>query len=628
MSSKPPISFFATPRGKTEPRYPITCRRDFDEAMASFSTDADIWHEAYEAQWNTWKYGSVSRHDDWESVCRLIRRGLENEYMEGSCWHAASAMHRLFGLPLVAIIVPGGEGDPDDPDPGKRPDGVEHVAAILPDGRFVDMRGPLRGESELCRNMSDEEHGDAKISPYVVRAITDAEIQDIVRDYDRITAPVDRELFLEKTDIIVRTLFDDLISGEFARRSWKTDRSSSFSVWHLGDPSAPVKIGTASLVDGGRRCAFSYDDDWLRGGFPLSPDMPLVEGLQVPSGKVGGALADAVPDRWGQYAIRMVDRPVRVCPLDVLYLAGDRRVGALGISSDPDSYRPHAFNALWSAEEGLRKADRAIQRLLLGETMTEREFEFLRTSRGLGGSKQKILVEFEGVEWIAKLPQDGPVDLGLVEHATAKLAESVGIRVPETQVVWVESGTAFLSKRFDRDGSKRVHVLSGKTMLLDTDESYVALAGVIRRYGNPETVAEQCRELFVRMAFNMLIGNSDDHGKNHAFIRLPSGHYELSPAYDILPQLGGLRRQAIPIYPGCQRDDFEAAIGCASDFGMTADQAMATWREVADGVDRWREVFAAVGVTDGDIDCLADFLDGDDRAAMRRSLLSASHGHT
>lgn len=404
-------------------------------------------------------------------------------------------------------------------------------------------------------------------------------------------------------------------------------RLQSMSVWYLADPMAPVKIGTVSLIDGGRRCGFAYADSWLRDGFPLSLDMPLTEGPQVPSGNCGGALTDAMPDRWGRHVIRAVDRPARFSLVDVLYLAGDRRIGALGISSDPDRHRPHESGAPLPVED-LPKVDAAIRRLLLKEPMTDHERELLRSARGLGGSRPKIVVSLNGGEWIAKLPSGGPVDFGLVEHATARLAESVGIRVPETRVERINSGTVFLSRRFDRADGKRMHVLSGKTMLLDTDESYVALAEVPRRYGNPETAAEQCRELFVRMAFNVLVGNSDDHSKNHAFVRLSSRHYELSPAYDILPQLSGPGRQAMPITPGCQSDDCETAVGCAAAFGMTADHAMAAWRKVAECVGRWREVFASVGVTDGDIDHIAYFLEGGDRVTMLQSLFSASHCHT
>lgn len=124
-------------------------------------------------------------------------------------------------------------------------------------------------------------------------------------------------------------------------------RMSTLWVWYLANPQAPEKVGAVSLVSATKRCSFTYDATWKESGFPLSPDMPFgrrgsVDVILPPVGwEAPGALDDAMPDRWGQSTIRVIDRPKRLTALDFLYYAGDRRFGALGVSSSPDEYRPY-----------------------------------------------------------------------------------------------------------------------------------------------------------------------------------------------------------------------------------------------------------------------------------------------
>ena len=120
-------------------------------------------------------------------------------------------------------------------------------------------------------------------------------------------------------------------------------KRDSLFCWYLGDPADPRLIGEVKLEAEARSCILLSDPEWMRSGFDLTPDMPLKQRLHAPKGglKLPGALDDAMPDRWGERMIRVISRPSRMSPIDLLWYAGDRRFGALGISSSMEAYVPH-----------------------------------------------------------------------------------------------------------------------------------------------------------------------------------------------------------------------------------------------------------------------------------------------
>lgn len=176
-----------------------------------------------------------------------------------------------------------------------------------------------------------------------------------------------------------------------------------------------------------------------------------------------------------------------------------------------------------------------------------------------------------------------------------------------------------LTRRFDRVVDARLHALSANTLLMKGREAYCALAEICRSHGPGDVtfLESQRREIFARMIFNMLIDNTDDHAKNHAFLRRPEGGLELSKAYDIPPQMNGMGEQALPIAP--DQPDFTraAAIASSKRFGLSEREAREIWDSVARGVDRWKDAFTELGVTPADIDYLADFLDAEAKLDLR-----------
>jgi len=405
---------------------------------------------------------------------------------------------------------------------------------------------------------------------------------------------------------------------------------NSLSVWCLENPDFPRKVGAVSLAPGMKRLSFKYDAEWIETGFDLSPDMPRFErkkpnsgDILAPNGKSApGALDDAMPDRWGQTIIRVVDNPPRLTPLDFLYFAGDRRFGCLGVSIERDQYVPYFLPPL-PRRESLAAAADLFEKILSRQGVDERERLLLASSRTMGGARPKMLVEIDGHEWIAKFPQGDVVDMPLVEHATMKLAVQMGIQAAETMVHNIGVGHVLLVKRFDREGDRRIHVLSAQSILAKTSRpSYVGMAEALRAKAPPGEMNERRREVFARLAFNVLMDNTDDHDKNHAFVRMEGDRWTLSKAYDLLPQMNGAGVHGMPVGRKKGATPFLTAVANHAEFGLSRDAAVEEWLRVAGWIGRWREIFSGFGVSGQDIEYLSQYIDAPEKIAMRERSIS------
>lgn len=398
------------------------------------------------------------------------------------------------------------------------------------------------------------------------------------------------------------------------------------SVWNLADPKQPVRIGEVRLIAGNRGLSFTYDPNWIANGHPLSGDMPLQTAPLVPKDRdLGlGAISDAMPDRWGEKAIRYLDRPKRVTPLDLLYFAGDRRFGSLGFSIPMDRYVPHDSGPLPELDSIESLMD-LIQRIDNNEPLSEQEKLLASSTRTMGGAHPKALVQVGDKECIAKFPRGSNVDIALIEHASLVLAAGAGIAVSPTIPVRSVSGHIVVIERFDRNQGQRLHCASAKSALLCgvnptyppiEELSYPAMADFIRQFSNPVNQSETRKEIFRRMAFNILIENTDDHEKNHAFI-FDERHWSLAPAYDVLPLMANAGHQEMIVGSDGAGGSLSNALSQCERFGLERDEAIESWFAVADRVSRWKEVFSEKGVTSSDIEYLSDFIDSEERVAMR-----------
>jgi serine/threonine-protein kinase HipA len=399
----------------------------------------------------------------------------------------------------------------------------------------------------------------------------------------------------------------------------------SMSLWWLADVQVPKRIGTLSLQDQRRKVALSYDAAWIASaqGFALSEDLPLQAGLMLPAERdtAVGAVDDARPDQWGERVIRLLERPARLSLLEYLYFAGDDRFGALGVSLHPHTYVAAPTSAM-PTFDGLADMHQAVQCVMAGEAVSEQQRRLLQPGVSMGGARPKSLMHIEGASWVVKFSEGGELDSPLVEHASMQLARRCGIHTADTLALPLPQGHAVAVKRFDREGVKRLHVLSAHVALRAAGEAmgYPELAQLIRRLGHPDQVRAQQQELFRRMVFNILIDNTDDHEMNHALVRSEDGFYALSPAFDVLPVAQGLGYQQMRVGALGHESSIANALSEARAFGLTDLQARQVALAISEQLSEWKAVFKNLNVRDADIDLLAQYLDGAHLREQRASL--------
>jgi serine/threonine-protein kinase HipA len=325
----------------------------------------------------------------------------------------------------------------------------------------------------------------------------------------------------------------------------------------------PMALGTLEAHGGksGEVFSFEFSDAALNDAHllrqHLDPDLDLFAGPQYPRDRrvQFGIFSDSSPDRWGR---RLIDRnfarrrrtgelPPRARPAESDYLLGvhdEFRSGALRYKLDGKGEffaddMPSAAPPLVRLRE-LEAASRALEGGADQDPQLDAQLMLLLApGASLGGARPKATVsDPDGNLWIAKFPsQNDRYDTGAWEYVVHQLAHRSGIRVSEAQVRrFSNNGHTFLVRRFDREGVRtRIHYASAMTLTghVDGDDaSYLEIADVIASQGAEAKV--DLMELWTRIAFNVLISNTDDHLRNHGFL-LTSDGWRLAPAFDMNP---------------------------------------------------------------------------------------------
>jgi serine/threonine-protein kinase HipA len=214
----------------------------------------------------------------------------------------------------------------------------------------------------------------------------------------------------------------------------------------------------------------------------------------------------------------------------------------------------------------------------------------------------------ERCEHIAKFSRpDDLFDVPAAEFATLMLAHKAGIAVPSFELVDIGDRSVLLVERFDRtrDGG-RIHYLSAHSVLrprpLSPDGreyrssfSYAAIAEALRPRN--DSAQDDAHELFRRMVLNIMVGNVDDHLRNHAFLMARPGVFRLSPAFDLCPHLEApMRGQQIGVGAYGTASTIENALSQCERFFLRREEARRIVAEVKSVASEWREVFADAGV--------------------------------
>ena len=351
----------------------------------------------------------------------------------------------------------------------------------------------------------------------------------------------------------------------------------------------PVPAGR--LVRSGHSYLFHYGRSYLARDdavpiyepeLPLRPGLlPLPPGLTMPS-----AIRDSSPDAWGRRVIinrltGLSGAAAAATELDELAFlleSGSDRVGALDFQRSPSDYEARLSHA--SLDELQNAADRVEK----GLPLTPELGQALQHSTALGGARPKAQLEADDRKYIAKFSTSG--DLFAVvkaEYLAMRLAAAAGLKVAEVRLDRSLGKDVLLVERFDRQrldgGWLRREMVSALT-LLELDEMMAAYAGydqladVIRhRFARPK---ETLRELFGRLTFNILCGNTDDHARNHSAF-WDGRALVLSPAYDICPQnrTGGEASQAMRILGDRNLSQLRLCLEAAPKFHLGSDEAKA-----------------------------------------------------
>ncbi len=299
------------------------------------------------------------------------------------------------------------------------------------------------------------------------------------------------------------------------------------------------KVGTLATA-ANHLVAFEYEDEWVRNGFSISPfSLPLQKGVFVPKGYdpfegLFGVFSDSLPDGWGRL---LVDRlllkekinPAEVDAMNRLAIVGASGMGAL-------TYQPESSLSLARSELSLDEIAAECKKIFESKDSDNLD-ELFRMGGSSGGARPKVFYKIDGQEWIVKFPssQDGD-DVGVQEYEYSLCARKCGIHMAETRLLESEEhGGFFATKRFDRDGEKRTHMLS-VSALLETSHrfpnlDYNVLMQLTLRLTNDYT---QVWQMFRLMCFNVFSHNRDDHSKNFSFLyNEEESQWVLSPAYDL-----------------------------------------------------------------------------------------------
>lgn len=395
----------------------------------------------------------------------------------------------------------------------------------------------------------------------------------------------------------------------------------------LPRPLLMGELGYESLR-GADSYSFCFDNGWLKkySSLFLSADLRSYPGMQYtqPGHDIFGCFSDALPDRWGRILVARREqilaaeeqRPVRrLTSFDYLMGIDDfSRMGALRFKSSPEGdfinsnagLRIPPVSDIRTLVAASHEIEQSEERNILPEKRWIQQL--VHPGSSLGGARPKAgVVDNSGHLCVAKFPsRNDDHDVALWEYLCHLLAREAGITVADTSVLFVgERHHVFLSRRFDRtDDGRRRHFASAMTLLGLTDgcnattgNGYLDIVDFILQYCCE--VEWNLRQLYRRVAFNIAVGNSDDHFRNHGFLLTPRG-WTLSPAYDLNPTLSNT--QSLLINRDSNLANLDILLDSSDEYLISKEEARSIIQEVKTAVSRWQAVAHRLKIAQREID--------------------------
>ena len=394
----------------------------------------------------------------------------------------------------------------------------------------------------------------------------------------------------------------------------------------LPSPTLVGELGYESLR-GTDSYSFRFSEEWLQayGGLYLSADLNNYSGIQYTASDrdIFGCFSDALPDRWGrtlllrreQILAQEERRPLRrLTSFDFLLGIDDfARMGALRFKEEADGDFINSSPSLrippLTDIRTLEAASKEIERSEIANELPDKRWiaQLIQPGSSLGGARPKAsVVDRDGTLCIAKFPsRRDDYDVGLWEHLCHQLATRAGIKTAQTRVLKTsDEYHTLISERFDRTGGgKRIHFASAMTLLglQDGDNAssgcgYLDIVDFILRHsGDTE---QNLRELYRRVAFNICIGNSDDHFRNHGFLLTRKG-WTLSPAYDMNPTLS--THQSLLISSTTSEANLTILLDASEEYMLPREEARSIINEVRKGLEGWQSLATRLGISQREI---------------------------
>jgi serine/threonine-protein kinase HipA len=308
------------------------------------------------------------------------------------------------------------------------------------------------------------------------------------------------------------------------------------------------------LVLDGRKILFKYSDVYLETSHNLSPNQLVFDNIpqttqEKPFNGLFGVFADSLPDAWGFLLIKKGLSADRIAletlnALDYLTFSGSNSMGAL-------HYKPTVEREQNAVEINLDKLNDTISEVFSGESSAVID-EMFAKGGSPGGARPKIYAGFNPktnslISGIAKLPTDyehwiikfaaneDSKDIANIELAYYKMAVDSGIEISDCKIFSSDADNSYFgTKRFDRVGNDKLHMLSAAGLLHDDYEhSTIDYGNLIFQARKLTNNAQATEQMFRRAVFNVLAHNRDDHSKNVAFLMDADGVWTLAPAYDL-----------------------------------------------------------------------------------------------
>ena len=392
---------------------------------------------------------------------------------------------------------------------------------------------------------------------------------------------------------------------------------------------------TRSTSKTGDTVRFDYSEGWLKdagpiASFELDHELGLASGpLYAYAGadQLSGIFVDCSPDRWGKMlmdrreAIEAREQKRRVRTLrswDFLLGVNDEsRMGALRLSDAASGHYVDSSSLSAPPITELRSLEAAADRVERGDDEHVAKWikQLIAPGASLGGARPKASFrDTDGTLWLAKFPAlEDRRDVGHWEYLTFQLSLAAGIDMPQARVQKLSSrGHTFAVQRFDRTPTSRRTYTSAMTRLARNESegaSYLDIVEAIESGGSSTQIDLQLEQLFRRVLFNILIGNRDDHLRNHGFLREGNG-WALSPAFDVNPN-PDKGEHVLTIDGSDTSPDSSLLMATAAFYRLKPNAANEIELKVRNAVRGWQEKAKALRLRNDEIELMRDVIDAE-----------------